>query len=73
MAHVEVMDQSRGDLAVMTGVEIAMESLETYTGGLWSPEKVKGDFRAFKAHVLAQECVDERVRLVSFYEQWTSR
>ena len=63
--QVEVMDQSLGDLAVKTGVESAMESLETYTGGLWTPKKVKGDFEAFKAHVLTQESVDERVHLVS--------
>ena len=63
-AHVEVIDQSLDDLEVETGVESAMESLETYTGGLWIPE-VKGDFGAFKAHVLAQESVAEHVRLVS--------
>ena len=63
--QVEVMDQSLGDLAGKTGAESAMESLETYTGGLWTPEKVKGDFEAFKSHVLAQESVNERVRLVS--------
>ena len=32
--QVEVMDELLGDLAVKTGVESAMESLETYTGGL---------------------------------------
>ena len=37
----------------------------TSTGGLWTPEKVKGDFEAFKAHVLAQGSVNERVCLVS--------
>ena len=52
-------------MAVKTGVESAMKSLETYTGVLWAPEKVKGVFEAFKAHVLAQETVDERVCLVS--------
>ena len=48
------MDQSLGDLAGKTGAKNAMESLETYTWGLWTPDKVKGDFEAFKAHVLAQ-------------------
>ena len=63
---MEVMDQSRGDLAVGTGVESAVESLETYTGEPWTPEKVKEDYEAFKAHVLAQESVDERVRRQHF-------
>ena len=61
----EMMDQLLGDLAVNTGVESAMETLETYTGGLWTPEKVTGDFKAFKTHVLAQESVDERVCFVN--------
>ena len=63
-AHMEVIDQSRGDPSVMTGV-ITEESLETYTGGLWSPEKDKWVIVAFEAHVLAQESVYERVCLVS--------
>ena len=59
------MGQLRGDVTVRTGVESAEESLETYREGLWTPEKVEGDFGAFKAHVLAQKSVDEQVHLVS--------
>ena len=62
---MKVMDQSLGDLAVKAGFESAVESLETCTGRLLTPEKVKGDFGAFKAHVLAQYRVNERVRFFS--------
>ena len=64
-AHVEMMDYSRGNVAVRTGVKTATESLEGYTGGYWAPEKFKEDFGTFKAQVLAQESFDEHVRLVS--------
>ena len=35
------------------------------SGVFWTPKKIKGDFNGFKAHVLAQDCADERIRLVS--------
>ena len=69
--QVEVMDQSLGNLAVKTGVESALESLETYTWGLWTPERVKGDFEAFKAHVLAQEGYSGVS--VKFESRWATR
>ena len=48
---------------VVTGK--AKESLKTVTGGLWSPEKIRGYFNGFKVLILAQENADDHKRIVS--------
>ena len=56
------VDESQDVPAIQKG---SRQSLETDTGGIWIPEKVKGDFNAFKAHALAQESADKRICFVS--------
>ena len=56
------VDESQDVPAIQKG---SRQSLETDTGGIWIPEKVKVDLNAFKAHVLAQESADQRICFVS--------